>query len=313
MGILPRLLIRSAISIAAIGTTAFYLTRRRLNEKCPRIPYSALPEASACRNLIDSGQATPQPAWGLPNSRLVPSWPDADGDDTTLTHWIPSFAAVQVEIPASLLSAASLEFPHAGADNNDRSLLADVKKVVAAFLNARAAGVEPWILDRDVPPLEFTPGHHLFGTHPEPGAFLLGLWRSEGGVVEGLDPAGLPRGAPRPVAAFPSNAVVLGTRDGVHDSAGLVLYWMVAGKWMDKLNRASAALYLPGHFMQGGFQEFIVERVEEKTVRVTYVSVEASQRKVSGRLPWLLYEMHVMYAQSLLLGAVRRLRLSKQS
>lgn len=65
---------------------------------------------------------------------------------------------------------------------------------------------------------------------------------------------------------------------------------------------------------KGGFQEFIVEAVEGKMVRVTYVSVEATQmqpgeegRRNFGRLPWLLVEMHIMYAQSLLWGAVGRL------
>lgn len=59
----------------------------------------------------------------------------------------------------------------------------------------------------------------------------------------------------------------------------------------------------------------VVERVSEQMMRVTYVSVEAGDMHLGGdsegeggnfgRSPWLLYEMHVRYAQSLLLGAVK--------
>lgn len=95
-----------------------------------------------------------------------------------------------------------------------------------------------------------------------------------------------------------------------------MLYWRGTGQPIQKVNRVIAAVGLPWQVMQGGFQEFIIERMEDskEMVRVTYVSVEAQRmdpggggRRNFGRLPWVLMEMHVMYAQSLLWGAVGRL------
>ncbi|KAK0619587.1 hypothetical protein B0T14DRAFT_431665 [Immersiella caudata] len=293
-----RLLIRAVISIASLSGAAFYFTRQRFNQKCPRIPLSALPESSACRNLLDTNETLDRQAWGLLNSRLLASWP---GSNNASTHWIPSFTAVHVEIPVVSLAGSSAD--------GDRDLLPLVKNLVAAFLDARAAGPESWILDREVPALSFSPGHHLFGTTPEPGAFLLGTWSSISG--EGLEPPALPSDAPRPVASFPSNRGFLDA--GEHEAAGLVLYWRAVERSVQAANRGMGRIGLPWRVMEGGFQELIVERVSEGTLRVTYVSVEASRiadprgERSFGRLPWLLYEMHVMYAQHLLLGAVGKL------
>jgi len=299
----PRLFIRGALSLAAVSGTAFLLTRRKLNQKCRRIPLSTVPKSSACRNFVEIGERTNHPAWGLSSSTLLPSWP---GDNTTPTHWIPSFTAVQVELPISLLTK---DTPQSGTD-----LLPLVKTLFAAFLSSPVMAFERWLMNRGVPPLSFTPGQHLFGTAPNPGAFLLGTWSSASG--QPLNPLLLPDTAPNPVAAFPSNKDVLQGRNGEGEAAGLVLYWRGTGQPIQKVNRVIAAVGLPWQVMQGGFQEFIIERMEDskEMVRVTYVSVEAQRmdpggggRRNFGRLPWVLMEMHVMYAQSLLWGAVGRL------
>lgn len=299
----PKILIRTTLTIAAVGS-AFLFTRHHLNKRCRRIPLSALPKSSACRNFVETGEPANTPAWGLDSSILIRSWP---GDDNTLTHYIPSFVAVQVDIPARLLDRGD-----ASIHRNNPVPLERVKTIVTAFLKARASGPEPWILDRDVPPLEFTPGHHLFGSVPEPGAFLLGTWSSNSRSRQAIKPSRLPGTAPPPVACFPSNRELV-RDDGPH-SAGLVLYWRAGQGSVKALNRGLVGLGLPWQFMVGGFQEFIVESVDEEAARLTYVSVEASSRisvdagmKSLGRLPWLLYELHVMYAQSLLLGAVKHL------
>jgi len=183
------------------------------------------------------------------------------------------------------------------------------KSLLAAFLDARAAGPEPRILDRDVPPLSWTPGHLLFGVTPEPGAFLLGIWSNVSG--EHIDPLAVPDSAPRPVAAFPSNREVVKQMGNELPAAGSVLYWragQVGGKLLDWM----AGLAFP----KGGFQELIVERVADGKVRVSYVSAEVTTcRQEEGReekselrrLSWPLYELHVMYAQSLLAGAAMQL------
>jgi len=131
---------------------------------------------------------------------------------------------VRVGIPVFLLTSKNpdAENPTKDDTQSDRdSLLQSIKTLVVAFHSSRAAGLEPWVVDRDVPPLSFVPGHRLFGTNPVPGAVLLRTWSSvDSGEV--LDPLALPDGAPHPVAAFPSNDKVVGA--GEYDATGLVLY-----------------------------------------------------------------------------------------
>jgi hypothetical protein len=75
--------------------------------------------------------------------------------------------------------------------------------------------------------------------------------------------------------------------------------------------------------MDGGFQEFVVEKISDETARLTYICVECGRLcpddtgagELEGRkawdfkkLPWLGYELHVLYAQWLLWNTVRRLK-----
>ncbi|KAK0738194.1 hypothetical protein B0T18DRAFT_311322, partial [Schizothecium vesticola] len=295
-----------ALSVVSLTAATLFVVRHRLEKTCRRVPLSSLPRSSACRNFVEnSASATTSvspKAWGLDQTRLLPSWPPGE-DRGPITHWIPSFVAVQMDLPEEILSANS-RIPETSGD-----VLPLAKSLLAAFLDARAAGPEPWILDRDVPSLSFAPGHRLFGVTPEPGAFLLGTWSNVSG--EHIDPLAVPDSAPRPVAAFPSNRELVKQGGSEVPAAGSVLYWR-AGQVGVKLLDWVAGLAFP----EGGFQELIVERVADGKVRVSYVSAEVTTcRQEEGqkeqselrRLPWPLYELHVMYAQSLLAGAARQL------
>lgn len=306
----PRL-ISGVVSLSAIGA-AVYLGKRKLDRACPRVPLTALPKSSVCRNLIETaGETATRPSWGMTKSSpLLAPWPGSDDK----TYWIPSYAAMQAEVPVSVLAKYGAFGGGDGGgddgadDKNDVFTL--MQNLVAAFLDARAAGPEAWFLDEDVPPLSFAPASHLFGEKSGLGAFMLGTWSSARG--EYLQPLVPPEDAPRPVSEFPSN------RDAIHDSptdaAGSVIYWSFADGMVKAVDKA-ASYGLPWRVMQGGFQEFIVEMVSEKTARVTYISVECASLHPGGQptrdfktMPRLAYELHVLYAQFLLYNTVQRLR-----
>jgi hypothetical protein len=301
-----RLLLSGALSVVGLTAATLFVVRQRLEKTCRRVPLSNLPKSSACRNLAEQAASVTTSislkAWGLGQTRLLPSWPPSE-DSTRMTHWIPSFVAVQMELPEEILIGNS-RIPETSGD-----VLPLAKSLLAAFLDARAAGPEPWILDRDVPSLSFAPGHRLFGVTPEPGAFLLGTWSNVSG--EHIDPLAVPDSAPRPVAAFPSNREAVKQASNERPAAGSVLYWRAGQMGVEMLYRVAGLA-----FPEGGFQELIVEMVAVGKVRVSYVSAEvATCRQEEGqeeqrelrRLPWPLYELHVMYAQSLLTGAARQL------
>lgn len=297
------------VLLGAFGAAVAYWTKRQLDQAYPRISVTALPSTSACRSLIETtGQATTKTAWGLRNSRLLASWPG--GNDKS--HWIPSFAALQVELPVALLAGYGTS-PRNNDDDTGTATDASslMHKFVAAFIDARAAGPERWLLDRDVPPLSFAPGSHLFGSEVGTGAFVLDTWSTARRKYVQSNP--LPESAPQPVAEF-SEAEDTVLRSGVTDAAGMVMYWRFPAKLVDSVDKA-ASYGLPWRLMQGGFQEFIVEKVTDQTARVTYVCVESAdlhprkqQERDFKRLPWLAYELHVFYAQILLYRALRRLR-----
>lgn len=188
------------------------------------------------------------------------------------------------------------------------------KNLVAAFIDARATGLETSVLDRYVPPLSFTPSSRLFGRPSEMGAFMLGTWDAESGI--NVRPSDLPSDASKPVTEFGSNEEAVRNGSAV-DTAGAVMYWMFPKALVEGVDKA-ASYGLPWRLMDGGFQEFIVERVSDEKARVTYVTIECTNLHPLGQqqrdfkmLPWLLYEAHVLYAQILWSKTLRRLQRSQ--
>ncbi|KAK3361305.1 hypothetical protein B0T24DRAFT_684970 [Lasiosphaeria ovina] len=312
-----RLVAGGIVSLTAISA-ALYLVKRELDRACPRVSVAQLPKASATRNFIEAANKTAPPArraWGLdtPPPLLSPWRPGEPGREASATHWVPSFAALQVDVPASLLVSprAGLDDNDNGNNNNNTTRL--MQTLVAAFLAARATGPDSWLLDRDVPPLAFAPAHRLFGRPAGLGAFVLGTWSRQRQLQPDRD---LPPAAPQlPLCAFPSNAAAVRS-SGDPDSAGAVVYWRVPAGFGAAVDGAARKCWLPWRLPAGGFQEFVVERVSPATARVTYVSAEAARLWPDGavgaadygKLPWFLYELHVVYAQCLLYNTLRRLR-----
>jgi hypothetical protein len=231
-------------------------------------------------------------------------------DHGNKTHWVSSFAALQTEIPISSLANYDTFHRNEGEVKSDESDTYNLaQNLLAAFLNNPAIAPERWLLDKDIPPLSFTPATLLFG-NLNIGAFLLGSWSSTKGIS--IQPDALPPNAPTPVSGFPSNSDILDTRT---DAAGSVLYWMFPRGLVNSVDRAGS-YGMPWRIMDGGFQEFILEKVSEDTARVTWVMVECADlypggSKTSARnykkLPWILYELHVLYAQILWYGTLRQL------
>ncbi|RHZ64943.1 uncharacterized protein CDV56_108624 [Aspergillus thermomutatus] len=296
----PRL--TGVVSLAVAGSIVAYLGKRRLDRSCPRVPITQLPKSSACRNLVESGEAGPKTVWGMEKSALLASWSGGDK-----TRWVPSFAALQADVPISLLAGYGAFHSEHDGDKDDAHHL--MQNLVAAFLDARAAGPEAWFLDKEVPPLSFAPGSLLFGDQASLGAFMLGTWSTT--RETSVHPQALGPKAPEPSSEFPSNRDAI--QDSPTDTAGAVIYW----KFPDVLVRTvdKAASYgLPWRFMDGGFQEFIVEKVSDEKARVTYISVECSNLHPRGQstrdfkmFPWLAYEAHVLYAQLLWHNTVMQL------
>ncbi|PKX88191.1 uncharacterized protein P174DRAFT_516539 [Aspergillus novofumigatus IBT 16806] len=244
----PRL--TGVVSLAAAGSiVAAYLGKRRLDRSYPRVSIKELPKSSACRNLVESSEAVPKSVWGMEKSALLASW--SGGNQT---RWVPSFAALQADVPVSLLAGyGAFDSEQSNTEKDDAHHL--MQNLVAAFLDARAAGPEAWFLDKEVPPLSFAPGSLLFGDQGSMGAFMLGTWSTN--QKSSIQPHALGPEAPEPCSEFPSNRDAI--QDSPTDTAGAVMYW----KFPDGLVRTvdKAASYgLPWRFMDGGFQEFIVER-----------------------------------------------------
>ncbi|EAW08288.1 uncharacterized protein ACLA_030210 [Aspergillus clavatus NRRL 1] len=307
----PRL--TGALTLAAAGGVVAYLGKRRLDRSCPKVTITELPQSSACRNLIASSEAVPRPAWGLDQPALLAAW---SNDDDRKTRCIPSFIALQVEVPVSLLAGYrgsrtknENENENEGEeDEGDAHHL--MRNLFTAFLDARAQGPEARVLDKQVPPLSFTPGSLLFGDQAGLGAFLLGTWSTKRGLA--LQPRELGVEAREPSADFLSNRDAI--RGSPVDAAGAVMYWNAHEGLVRAMDKA-ASYGLPWRLMEGGFQEYIVEKVSEETARVTYVTIESFNVHPEGqstrdfkRPPWLLYELHVLYAQILWYKTLRQLR-----
>ncbi|PWY64254.1 hypothetical protein BO70DRAFT_347139 [Aspergillus heteromorphus CBS 117.55] len=297
----PRL--TAILSVAAFGSVAIYFTRRHFDRSCPRIPITDLPQSSACRYLLErAGESPTQKPWGMETSTLLASWSGGDK-----THWVPSFTAHQVEVPLSLLAGYGASSNQDNVAKHDAHHL--MQNFVAAFLDARATGPEATFLDKSRPSLSFMPASMLFGDRAFPGAFMLGTWSSTTGAS--IQPLDLPSDAIKPVSEFFSNRDVI--QGSEVDTAGAVMYWKFPDGLVKSVDQA-ASYGCPWRLMEGGFQEFIVERVSDEKARLTYVTIECSNIHPEGqatrdfkRLPWVLYEAHVLYAQSLLAKAISQL------
>ena len=305
----PRL-ICGVLALGLFGAAA-HLAKRTLDRTCPRVPLAALPKPSACRNVIErTFETAAAPAWGLEKPVIVSSWP---GDDDK-THWTPSFAALQVEVPLSVLAGYG---PLYGKDDNKHTgtegdAFRLMQALVAAFMDARGAGPEAWVLDKEVPPLSFAPGSQLFGDRSGLGAFVLDTWSTARRKC--VQPLALPKDAPQPVSGFLPNTAA--SHGDLTDTAGTVMYWRFADGTVRMTDKA-ASCGLPWRLMEGGFQEFIVDKVSDETARVTYAMVESANLHPGGqpirdfkRMPWLAYELHVLYGQFLLYKTLNRLRKS---
>ncbi|OJJ53387.1 hypothetical protein ASPSYDRAFT_50901 [Aspergillus sydowii CBS 593.65] len=297
----------SALSLIALGSIAAYLVERRLNKSCPRVAIHQLPKSSACRNLLETGERVAEASpTGLDKSVLLSTWPSTDRK----THWVPSFVALQVDIPISQLENCDAR-KYGVEDGHKPGTCQLSQKLFAAFLDARNRGLEAPILDESTPP-SFTPGSLLFGKSNGVGAFMLGSWSSTSRTP--LDSQNLPLQGPKPVTEFPSNKDAISSSSSSDaDTAGTVFYWRVPTGLANAADRP-ASYGIPWRFMEGGFQEFIVERGPDDTARVSYVAIECSNLHPGGQrtrdfkmVPKLFYELHVLYAQVLLFKTLRQL------
>jgi hypothetical protein len=232
------------------------------------------------------------------------SWPG--GVDKT--HWTTSFVALQVEVPLAALA----RYGRSHGKDGDAFWL--MQAFVAAFLDGRRTGPEAAVLDKNVPPLSFAPGAQLFGDRSALGAFVLDTWSTARG--KWVQPLDLPKDAPQPVSEFPSNATV--SEGGRSDTAGTVMYWKLSDRVSSIIDRV-ASWGLPWRMVEGGFQEFIVERVSDQTVRLTYAMIESANLHPGGqstrdfkRMPWLAYQLHVLYGQILLYKTLKQLQVLTQ-
>ena len=309
-----------ALALGSAGIVIAYISKQYLERRCPRIPISKVSRMSACRQLVDkacensSDAEVPKP-WGAGKSGLLPSWSEARSGDRT-SRWLSSYVAVQADVPLALLGSYTSEANKGEFNKSDvkpRTAEDMARNLVMALLDARSCGPDGWLIDRNVPSLSFTSGSHLFGDSAGLSAFMFGSWGSR--LKISIQPSDLSSDAPIPSCFFPSNETLIASQDPSHpESAGTVIYWKSPYCLVDMFN--SAASYgLPWRLMDGGFQEFVVEKISEETARVTYLSVECSDLYPDGqtardykKMPWLAYEVHVLYAQSLLLRAVRQLR-----
>jgi len=303
-----RPILTGALSLGAAGSVAIYFGKRYLDRSCPRVPIGQVPKSSACRNLVDTATNTgvPYTPHGLEEGRLLGSWSGRGGNDD---RWIHSFAALQIELPTSLLAGYNAAAGgHSSEDVHPDDADHLMRNLVAAFLNGRAKGPDGWLLDEEVPALTFKPGSLLFGKLNDFVAFMLGTWKSptSESAARGLQPMELPWDAAEPTSRFPSNSALV--QKSPTEAAGAVMYWHFPLAVLEKVDRA-AAYGWPWRFMLGGYQEWIVEKLSNDKVRVTYVMAECSESKSDFKpLPSVGYEIHVLYGQSLLDRAVKELK-----
>ncbi|KAH6638530.1 hypothetical protein BKA67DRAFT_489988, partial [Truncatella angustata] len=292
----------TAITSAALIIAISYLGKYLLDQKCPKIPILQVPKSSACRNLVESkpNESAPAIPWGTAKAGFLPSWSGSKN-----THWTSTFTAIQIEVPVELL--AGYRSTQTGGKDLDTQDL--VQNFLAAFLDARANGLDGWLLDRCVPPLSFEPGSHLFGTEGGLVAYMLGSWSSSKKIP--FIPSALPVDAVEPVSHFPSNERII---EESLDAAGAIFYWKCPTAITRAIDKV-ASYGCPWRLMEGGYQEFIVERLSGDTARVTYVTVECSSLHPRNQvnesykiMPRLFYEAHVLYAQTLINRTVRQLR-----
>jgi hypothetical protein len=170
---------------------------------------------------------------------LLASWSGGGKD-----RWIPSFAALQIEIPTSLL-AGYRTIPGDGGKDDAYHLM---QNLVAAFMDARAKGPEGWLLDDGVPPLSFEPGSHLFGKRTDIVAFMLGTCSSTRGNF--VQPLALPPDAPEPISKFPSNRALV--QKSPTDAAGAVMYWHFPVGLIETVDKA-ASYGWPWRLIPGGY------------------------------------------------------------
>jgi hypothetical protein len=211
---------------------------------------------------------------------------------------VTSLVALQVDVPIAQLERYGISKI---GDAYDLS-----RNLFSAFLDARARGLDAWFLDKDVPQLSFTPGSLLFGRSYSAGAFMLGNWSSARRIQ--LEQPILPAETASPVCEFrPSKAMITASNINTEtDAAGTVLYWKFPRRLVGQVDKA-ASYGIPWRLMDGGFQEFIVEKISDETAKVTYVTVECGNMYPGGqrerdfkKMPWWLYELHAAYAQILL-------------
>ncbi|KAJ5608903.1 hypothetical protein N7528_009470 [Penicillium herquei] len=221
-----------------------------------------------------------------------------------------------MDVPIALLASYRSEADRGTPTTNDEPRSADslARNVIDAFLDAHSHGLDGWFLDRNLPPRTYLPGNHLFGDSTGASSFMFGAWSSR--FNDSIQPSTLPADAPIPKSFFPSNEALLA--NAAHDpsqpeSAGTVIYWKAPSYLLNAFNKA-ASYGLPWRVMDGGWQEFIVEKISEETARVTYITLECydvhpgdQETRNFKHMPWLTYEPHVLYAQSLLIRTVRQL------
>jgi len=324
---------------------------------------------SGTGDLSTITQPGENPARGLEDLQRIPllaAWPGTGADDNITnikTHHITSFVALQAEIPASFLegyvstrtSAKSHHTHQTDLTPTENSITTShlAQNFLTAFLDSIANNPERWFLnDKNLPPLSLKPGTQIAGRrNPNSGlfaAFILGTWSSTYGAKRSLntDLSALPADTPRlPVTEFPSNEDAIssvGPSDGQEDAAGAVFYYSFTEGFVRAIDKFTSWAGLPWGMLEGGYQEFIVERVPGKDdmVRLSYVPVECAAlagfssdsrssttigESLTGqsddgeegnkgypkRLPGILYEAHVLYAQFLLWKTIRHLRRQK--
>lgn len=318
----PRMVSRLSLGALALGSATIitaYISKKYLDRAYPRIPIGKVSQLSACRQLVDtacdnSDSAMPKP-WGGDKSGPLPSWSEPSSGDKK-SRWLSSYVAVQVDVPVALLASYKRAARKHGLNMNDNEpCSADgmARNLFDAFLDARSSGPDGWLIDRNAPPRSYMPGSHLFGESSGLGAFMFDSWSTKS--KSAIQPSVLPASAPVPSSFFPSNEALLASKDFSRpESAGTVIYWKFPSGAVSAFNRASSYGW-PWRVMDGGWQEFVVEKISEETARVTYLAIECSDLHPDGqtsrnfkRMPWLVYEAHVLYAQSLLLRTVRQLR-----
>lgn len=313
---------RLSLGTLALGGATIltaYISIQYLDRSYRRIPISKVSQLSACRQLVDtaydsSDLAVPKP-WGGDKSGPLPSWSEASSGDRK-SRWLSSYVAVQVDVPVTLLASYTSEARKDGLtlnENESRSADGMARNLIDAFLDARSHGPDGWLIDRKVPPRSYMPGSHLFGESTGLGAFMFDSWSTRS--KSAIQPSVLPASAPVPSSSFPSNEALLTSKDlSLPESAGTVIYWKFPSGAVNAFKSATSYGW-PWRVMEGGWQEFIVEKISEETARVTYLALECSDLHPDGQMsrdfkgmPWLAYEAHVLYAQSLLLRTVRQLR-----